>query len=103
MSNIIDGKAFAAKLRAEITRKVAIIKEHHGITPGLAVVLVGEDPASQIYVRNKRKQTAECGMNSYEHSLPVETSQDDLLARFGLQPAEIAATVEKSIAESQAA
>jgi methylenetetrahydrofolate dehydrogenase (NADP+)/methenyltetrahydrofolate cyclohydrolase len=80
MGNIIDGKAFAARLRAEITRKVAIIKEQHGVTPGLAVVLVGEDPASQVYVRNKGKQTAECGMNSYSHKLPVETSQGDLLA-----------------------
>ncbi len=80
MSNIIDGKAFAEKLRVEITRKVAAIKQRHGVTPGLAVVLVGEDPASQIYVRNKGKQTVECGMNSYEHKLPVETPQDELLA-----------------------
>ncbi len=80
MSNIIDGKAFAEKLRVEIARKVAAIKERHGVTPGLAVVLVGEDPASQIYVRNKGKQTIECGMNSYEHKLPVETPQDELLA-----------------------
>ena len=80
MSNIIDGKAFAANLREEITRKVGIIKEQHGVTPGLAVVLVGEDPASQVYVRSKGKQTVECGMNSYEHKLPVETSQEDLLA-----------------------
>jgi len=79
MGNIIDGKAFAEKLRAEITRKVAAIKEQHGVTPGLAVVLVGENPASQIYVRNKGKQTVECGMNSYEHKLPVETPQDELL------------------------
>ena len=79
MSNIIDGKAFAAKLRAEITRKVAVIVEQHGLTPGLAVVLVGENPASQVYVRNKGKQTVECGMNSYEYKLPVETPQDELL------------------------
>ena len=80
MSNIIDGKAFAASLREEITRKVAVLKERHGVTPGLAVVLVGEDPASQVYVRSKGKQTVECGMNSYEHKLDVTTTQDELLA-----------------------
>lgn len=80
MSNIIDGKAFAADLRVEITRKVAAIRQQHAITPGLAVVLVGEDPASQVYVRSKGKQTIECGMNSYEHKLPVETTQQALLA-----------------------
>ncbi|MCE5975293.1 bifunctional methylenetetrahydrofolate dehydrogenase/methenyltetrahydrofolate cyclohydrolase, partial [Sinirhodobacter sp. WL0062] len=52
----------------------------HGITPGLAVVLVGEDPASEVYVRNKGKQTVEVGMNSFEHKLPAETSEEELLA-----------------------
>jgi len=80
VATIIDGKAFAANLRAEITRKVDIVKKNNGLTPGLAVVLVGEDPASQVYVRSKAKQTAEAGMNSYEHKLDAETSQDDLLA-----------------------
>ena len=80
MATIIDGKAFSAKLRAEIARKVGIVKKNHDLTPGLAVVLVGEDPASQVYVRSKGKQTAEAGMNSYEHKLDVETSQADLLA-----------------------
>ncbi|PKR50586.1 bifunctional methylenetetrahydrofolate dehydrogenase/methenyltetrahydrofolate cyclohydrolase FolD [Thalassospira marina] len=82
MSNakIIDGKAFAAKLRGDITTEVAKLKAEHGIVPGLAVVLVGEDPASQVYVRNKGKQTIECGMNSYEHKLPAATSQEDLVA-----------------------
>ncbi len=80
MATIIDGKAFSANLRAEIARKVEIVKQNHGLTPGLAVVLVGEDPASQVYVRSKGKQTAEAGMNSYEHKLDVETSQADLLA-----------------------
>ncbi|MDO6462113.1 bifunctional methylenetetrahydrofolate dehydrogenase/methenyltetrahydrofolate cyclohydrolase FolD [Granulosicoccaceae sp. 1_MG-2023] len=80
MTHIIDGKAFAKGLRAEVGRKVAHIKEAHGVTPGLAVVLVGEDPASQVYVRNKGKQTVEAGMQSFEHKLPAETSQDELLA-----------------------
>ncbi len=80
MATIIDGKAFSANLRVEIARKVEIVKKNHDITPGLAVVLVGEDPASQVYVRSKGKQTAEAGMNSYEHKLDVETSQADLLA-----------------------
>jgi methylenetetrahydrofolate dehydrogenase (NADP+)/methenyltetrahydrofolate cyclohydrolase len=80
MATIIDGKAFSAKLRGEIARQVAVLKETHSITPGLAVVLVGEDPASQVYVRSKGKQTQEAGMNSYEHKLDASTSQDDLLA-----------------------
>ena len=80
MAKIIDGKAFAANLRGEIARKVEIIKQKHSLTPGLAVVLVGEDPASQVYVRSKGKQTVEAGMNSYEHKLDAETSQADLLA-----------------------
>ena len=82
MSNakIIDGKAFAAKLRGDIAAEVAKLKDAHGVTPGLAVILVGEDPASQVYVRNKGKQTIECGMNSYEHKLSADTSQEELLA-----------------------
>ncbi len=79
LGTIIDGKAFAANLRSEITRKVELLKQNHTLTPGLAVVLVGEDPASQVYVRSKGKQTAEAGMNSYEHKLSAETSQQDLL------------------------
>ena len=79
MTTIIDGKAFSANLRGEIARKVDIIKQNHSLTPGLAVVLVGEDPASQVYVRSKGKQTAEAGMNSYEHKLDADTSQADLL------------------------
>ena len=80
MATIIDGKAFSANLRSEIARKVEIIKRDHSVTPGLAVVLVGEDPASQVYVRSKGKQTQEAGMNSYEHKLDAETSEEDLLA-----------------------
>lgn len=79
-AHIIDGKAFAAKVRGQVAEHVNRIKEENGITPGLAVVLVGEDPASQVYVRSKGKQTAEVGMNSYEHKLPADTSEADLLA-----------------------
>jgi methylenetetrahydrofolate dehydrogenase (NADP+)/methenyltetrahydrofolate cyclohydrolase len=77
---LIDGKAFAADLRAKIAGEVAALKAEHGITPGLAVVLVGEDPASQVYVRNKGEQTEAAGMYSETHRLPADTSQDDLLA-----------------------
>ena len=79
-ATIIDGKAFAASVRDKVAGHVARLKADHGITPGLAVVLVGEDPASQVYVRNKGKQTLETGMNSYEHKLDAETSEADLLA-----------------------
>jgi len=79
-AQIIDGKAFAAEMRGQVARHVARIKADHGITPGLAVVLVGEDPASQVYVRSKGKMTAEVGMNSFEHKLDAETSEVDLLA-----------------------
>lgn len=77
-AHIIDGKAFAANLRARIAKDVAALKER-GITPGLAVVLVGEDPASQVYVRSKGKMTVEVGMNSWQHKLPADTSEADLL------------------------
>ncbi|MDP7149636.1 MAG: bifunctional methylenetetrahydrofolate dehydrogenase/methenyltetrahydrofolate cyclohydrolase FolD [Paracoccaceae bacterium] len=79
-ADIIDGKAFAASVREKVAGHVARLKEENGITPGLAVVLVGEDPASQVYVRSKGKQTVEVGMNSYEHKLDAETSEEDLLA-----------------------
>lgn len=77
---LIDGKAFAADLRAKIAAEVAELKAKHVITPGLAVVLVGEDPASQVYVRNKGEQTLAAGMHSETVRLPAEVSQDDLLA-----------------------
>jgi methylenetetrahydrofolate dehydrogenase (NADP+)/methenyltetrahydrofolate cyclohydrolase len=79
VATIIDGKAFSARLRVEIARKVEILKRDHSLVPGLAVVLVGEDPASQVYVRSKGKQTTEAGMNSYEHKLPADTGEDELL------------------------
>jgi methylenetetrahydrofolate dehydrogenase (NADP+)/methenyltetrahydrofolate cyclohydrolase len=82
-AEIIDGKAFAAGLRGRIAEAVATLKADHDLSPGLAVVLVGENPASQVYVRNKAKQTRETGMASFEHKLDVETSQDDLLALIG--------------------
>jgi len=78
--NIIDGKAFAADLRADIGRKVGELKSRHGITPGLAVVLVGENPASQVYVRNKGRQTEAAGMKSFEHRLSADTTETELLA-----------------------
>ncbi|MEW2919810.1 bifunctional methylenetetrahydrofolate dehydrogenase/methenyltetrahydrofolate cyclohydrolase FolD [Ruegeria sp. ANG10] len=80
VAQVIDGKAFAAKVRGQVADQVAKLKEENGITPGLAVVLVGEDPASQVYVRSKGKMTVEVGMNSYEHKLDVDTSEEDLLA-----------------------
>ena len=79
-SNIIDGKAFGARVRETVGRQVAILKAEHGLTPGLAVVLVGEDPASQVYVRNKGRATVEAGLKSFEHKLPAETDQKTLLA-----------------------
>ena len=80
MSNIIDGKAFAEKLRGEITSRVSKLKQEHQLVPGLAVVLVGEDPASEVYVRNKAKQTLEVGMNSFEHKLDKTTPEAELLS-----------------------
>ncbi|MDD9923200.1 MAG: bifunctional methylenetetrahydrofolate dehydrogenase/methenyltetrahydrofolate cyclohydrolase FolD [Boseongicola sp.] len=79
-ATIIDGKAFAATVREKVATHVTRLKEEHGITPGLAVVLVGEDPASQVYVRSKGKQTVEAGMKSVEHKLDADTSEADLLA-----------------------
>jgi methylenetetrahydrofolate dehydrogenase (NADP+)/methenyltetrahydrofolate cyclohydrolase len=79
-AQIIDGRIFAADLRARIADEVARVKRDHGLTPGLAVVLVGNDPASEVYVRNKGKQTEAAGMASFEHRLPATTSQSDLMA-----------------------
>ena len=79
-ATIIDGKAFAAGLRTRVAGQVAKLKRDHGITPGLAVVLVGENPASQVYVRNKNKQTAEAGMNSFEHRPPDSIGEAELVA-----------------------
>ncbi len=78
-ARIIDGKAVADRLNADTAARVAAYAKTHGRPPGLAVVLVGEDPASQVYVRNKGKSTIAAGMLSIEHKLPAETSQDELL------------------------
>jgi methylenetetrahydrofolate dehydrogenase (NADP+)/methenyltetrahydrofolate cyclohydrolase len=86
----IDGKAIAAKVRADVAAEVARIKREHGFAPGLAVVLVGEDPASKVYVRNKAEQTVEVGMASFEHKLSEETTEAALLglvAKLNADPA----------------
>ncbi len=80
MTKIIDGKTYAEGLRGRIAKVVAELKAKHGLTPGLAVVLVGEDPASRVYVANKAKQTVEVGMTSWEHKLPATTPEADVLA-----------------------
>ena len=79
VAQIIDGKLFSRKLRDQVAEHVTALKKENNITPGLAVVLVGEDPASQVYVRSKGKLTIEAGMNSYEHKLRADTSEADLL------------------------
>ena len=89
-ATVIDGKAFAATVREKVGAHVTRLKEEHGITPGLAVVLVGEDPASEVYVRNKGKQTLEVGMNSYEHKLDADVSKEELyalIAKLNADPA----------------
>ena len=88
-ATIIDGKAYAAGLRARIADAVGRLA-HQGVTPGLAVVIVGEDPASQLYVKNKARQTVEVGMRSFEHVLPASTGEAELLelvARLNADPA----------------
>jgi len=79
-ATIIDGKAFAARVREQVGEHVARLKNDHGITPGLAVVLVGADPASEVYVRSKGKMTVQVGMKSVEHRLEADTAEADLLA-----------------------
>jgi methylenetetrahydrofolate dehydrogenase (NADP+)/methenyltetrahydrofolate cyclohydrolase len=79
-ARIIDGKAFADSLRARVAERAAKVKKAHGITPGLAAVLVGDDPASAVYVRNKEKAVAEAGMASFPHRLPATTTEAELLA-----------------------
>lgn len=79
MATRIDGKAVAAKIRAQVAQDVEALKAR-GICPGMAVVLVGDDPASKIYVNNKKKACAETGIYSEEHLLPAETTQEELLA-----------------------
>ena len=80
-ASVIDGKGYASRLRGKLKIAINNLREKYKITPGLAVVLVGNDPASEIYVRNKGIQTKEAGMNSFEYRLPENTSEDDLLAK----------------------
>ena len=79
-AKIINGKVFASDVRAKVAEHVERLKNTHGITPGLAVVLVGEDPASEVYVAAKHKQTVEVGMASFEHKMPADVSEEDLFA-----------------------
>ena len=78
-ATLIDGKSFAADLRAGVGRQVAALKAEHNLTPGLAVVVVGDNEASHVYVRSKAKKTVEAGMESFQHVLPTETSEAELL------------------------
>ncbi len=79
-ARIIDGKLIATELRARVADEVARVQREHGLTPGLAVVLIGNDPASEVYVRSKHKQTQAAGMASFEHRLPADVAQDEVLA-----------------------
>ncbi len=79
-ATLLDGKAFAARVRGQVAAHVARLREEHGIVPGLAVVLVGSDAASQVYVASKGRMTVEVGMASFEHRLPADTPEADLLA-----------------------
>ncbi len=78
---IIDGKAFAEALRARIARQAAALEKREGVVPGLAAVLVGDDPASEVYVRNKGKATLEAGMNNWQHRLPAGATHDEVMAK----------------------
>ncbi len=80
MSNVIDGKAISAQIRAEIAEKVKLLKAERGIVPGLAVIIVGEDPASRVYVRNKHRACEEVGFASFGYELPADTTEEELLA-----------------------
>lgn len=80
MANIIDGKAISAQIREEIAEKVKLYNEKTGLRPGLAVIIVGENPASQVYVRNKKKACEQVGFNSWVYEMPESTTQDELNA-----------------------
>src|SRR5690348_8066965 len=89
-ATIIDGKGFAADLRARAAAEVARLAAAHGLTPGIAVVLVGNDPASEVYVRTKSRQVVETGMRSFDHRLPESAGEDEvlgLIARLNVDPA----------------
>jgi methylenetetrahydrofolate dehydrogenase (NADP+)/methenyltetrahydrofolate cyclohydrolase len=89
-ATIIDGKAIAADLRARVAGEVARLKSVHGTVPGIAVVLVGDDPASSVYVRTKSNMVAEAGMRAFDHKLPADTAEADLLALIGRLNADVA-------------
>ncbi|MEK7773437.1 MAG: bifunctional methylenetetrahydrofolate dehydrogenase/methenyltetrahydrofolate cyclohydrolase FolD [Deltaproteobacteria bacterium] len=80
MSTIINGREIAAQVRAELKSEISLLKEKTGLTPGLAVVLVGDDPASRVYVRNKGKACEEAGIRSFQHTLPAGTGEEELLS-----------------------
>ncbi|MCF6216134.1 MAG: bifunctional methylenetetrahydrofolate dehydrogenase/methenyltetrahydrofolate cyclohydrolase FolD [Emcibacter sp.] len=89
-ADVIDGKAYATDLKADVAKQVTILKEKYNLVPGLAVVLVGDDPASQIYVRNKNKSTHKAGMNSYEYRMDSDVTEAELLTvvkKLNLDPA----------------
>src|ERR1700689_5896485 len=79
-ARLLDGKAVAAKVRAQVAVRAAEFAARHGRAPGLAVVQVGEDPASSVYVRNKRKSSLEAGIVSFAHDLPASTREEEILA-----------------------
>jgi methylenetetrahydrofolate dehydrogenase (NADP+)/methenyltetrahydrofolate cyclohydrolase len=81
-ATIIDGKAIAMSIRKKIAEQVFVLKHKHHLTPGLAVIIVGEDPASQVYVKNKGQQVSEAGMNSFQFTLPAETTQKNLINKI---------------------
>src|SRR6188508_2246871 len=78
-AQIIDGKVYAERLRGQVAEQVADLRQSHGIQPGLAVVLVGDDPASQVYVRSKGEHSLAAGMHSVTHRLPADTQQAELM------------------------
>ena len=80
MAKIIDGKKVSAGVRADIAAETAKLREERGLKVGLAVVIVGNNPASRVYVNNKKKACAVCGIESYEYALPEETTEEELLA-----------------------
>jgi methylenetetrahydrofolate dehydrogenase (NADP+)/methenyltetrahydrofolate cyclohydrolase len=83
MANVINGKEIAAVIRGELAQQVKVLKEERGIVPGLAVIIVGEDPASKVYVRNKHRACEEVGFASFGYELPATTSEEELLALIG--------------------
>ena len=101
MDNLIDGKAVAAKVRAEVAERTKKLHDETGILAGLAVIIVGEDPASQVYVANKHKACHEAGMHSLEIVMPRETTQDELHAQIDDQ-AEYEAAVVRVTAKRKA-